>query len=317
MPPALSLQDVRIRFGERFAVDGVSLDVQRGEVVGLLGPNGSGKSTTLALAAGVLDPLSGTVAIEGICRSDHPAAFAMQVGLVPQDCALFDEMTAAENLFFFGKLYGLSGKDLRRRVLRSLSRMNVGDRAGSRVGTLSGGLKQRVNFAVALLHDPPVLLFDEPTASLDAASRDRLLVDLSRLRDDGHAILFTTHHWEEAEIGCDRVAVLERGKLVALGAPRELARRPAGGRAVLYGYLRTRPARFLVQSLRDRLGSTAEVEVTGRRLRLAAANSDDLGRALAKVLGSGFELETFHTPPASLIGGFDRMLAAPAGAEAA
>ena len=317
MPSALTLQDVRIRFGDRFAVDGVSLNVHRGEVMGLLGPNGSGKSTTLSLAAGLLDPLSGTVSLEGLARSADPAAFAMKVGLVPQECALYDEMTAAENLFFFGKLYGLTGKDLRRRVLRSLSRLGVSDRAGSRVGTLSGGLKQRVNFAVALLHDPPVLLLDEPTASLDSASRDRLLTDLARLRDDGHAIVFSTHHWEEAEIGCDRVAVLERGKLVALGAPRELTRRPAGARSVLYGYLRTRPARFLLQSLRERLGSKADVEVTGRRLRLASDSSEELGRALAKVLAAGIELETFHTPPTGIERGFPRGAPTHTGAEAA
>ena len=304
MTVALSLQDIRVRYGDRVVVDGVSLEVQRGEVVGLLGPNGSGKSTTLAVASGAIDPFNGQVSIEGISRSDDPVGFAMKVGLVPQESALYDELTVAENLFFFGNLYGLAGKDLRRRVIRSLSRLSVGDHAGHRVGTLSGGLKQRVNFAVVLLHDPPVLLLDEPTASLDAATRDRLLADLSRLRDDGHAILFSTHHWEEAEIGCDRVAVLELGKLVALDEPRELLRQSSTGRAVLYGHLRTRPPRFEVQALRDRLGSRVELEVTGRRLRLAAETSEELGRALASVLAEGWDMETFRTPP----GVFDRTI---------
>ena len=317
MPPALSLQNLSVRFGDRLAVDGVSFEVQRGEVLGLLGPNGSGKSTTLAAAAGLLDPFAGTVVIEGLTRSADPAGFAMMVGLVPQECALYDELTAAENLAFFGKLYGLEGKDLRRRVIRNLARMGVGDRAGHRVGTLSGGLKQRVNVAAALLHDPPVLLLDEPTASLDAPSRDHLLADLARLRDEGHAVLFSTHHWDEAELACDRVAVLERGKLIALGAPRDLLRQPAGGRPVLYGYLRTRPPRFLRQSLREKLGSTVELEITGRRLRLAANSSEDLGRALAKVLAAGFELETFHTPPAAIERRVEANSAVRTGAEAA
>jgi ABC-2 type transport system ATP-binding protein len=296
--PVLSLRNLRVRFGDRVVVDGVSLDVSRGEIAGLVGPNGSGKSTTLAVAAGLLDPFEGEVHLDGRPRSADPAAFALRIGFVPQDLALYDELTAAENLLFFGKLYGLAGKDLRRRAVRSLARLGVGERAGHRVGTLSGGLKQRVNIAAALLHDPPVLLLDEPTANLDAASRDRLFADLDRLRDDGHAILFTTHHWDEAELGCDRVAVLERGKLTACGEPRDL-RIPAGG-AVLYGHLRTRPPRYAVQALRIRLEKGVKIEVTGRRLRLAAETSEELGVALACVLAEGFDLETFRTPPASL-----------------
>jgi ABC-2 type transport system ATP-binding protein len=315
MSAVLTFHDVRMRFGDRCAVDGVSFEVNRGEVVGLLGPNGSGKSTTIAAAAGVLEPCSGSVRIAGRSRRDDPAAYALCVGLLPQECALYDELTAAENLMFFGKLYGLSGKELRRRTVRALARFGLGDRAGHRVGTLSCGLKQRVNLAVALLHDPPLLLLDEPTAALDAASRDRLFIDLGRLRDDGHAILLSTHHWDEAELGCDRVAILERGKLAAIGEPRQLRRRPSD-RAILYGHLRARPPRFQVQSLRDRLGSSAEMEVTGRRLRLAATSSEALGRALAQVLSEGFALESYHTPPAAIERALDRA-AHPSTAEAA
>src|SRR5262245_590699 len=139
MPVALSLQAVRVRYGDRTALDGVSVEVQRGEVVGLLGPNGSGKSTTLAVAAGVLDPIEGSVAVDGVRRADDPLAFAARVGLVPQDCALYDELTAAENLAFFGQLYGLSGRDLRRGIARTLSRVRLADRADHIADTLSGG----------------------------------------------------------------------------------------------------------------------------------------------------------------------------------
>ncbi|MDB5305924.1 MAG: transporter ATP-binding protein [Gemmataceae bacterium] len=300
MPAALSLQDVRVRFGDRLAVDGVSLDVRRGEIVGLLGPNGSGKSTTLAVAAGVLDPAEGVVAVEGVRRAADPAGFAARVGLVPQDCALYDELTAADNLMFFGKLYGLAGRDLRRRVVRTLSRVGMAGRAGHRVGTLSGGMKQRVNLAAALLHDPPVLLLDEPTAALDPAGRDALFADLARVRDDGHAVLLSTHRLDEAEQGCDRVAVLDRGKLAALGEPGALFRSRASDRAVLYGHLRARPPRFLVRAIRHQLGPRVELDVTGRRLRLAAESSEALGRALARVLTEGVEMDTFHTPPGTL-----------------
>ncbi len=300
LPVALSLLDVTVRYGTRVAIECVSLDVRRGEIVGLLGPNGSGKSTTLAVAAGVLDPHSGTVTVEGRTRAADPGAFARRVGLVPQEPAVYDELTAADNLTFFGELYGLAGSDLRRRVARTLARVKLTDRARHRVSTFSGGMKQRLNLAAALLHDPHVLLLDEPTASLDPASRDALFADLTRFRDDGHAILLTTHHIDEAEGGCDRVAVLEKGKLVASGAPAELLRTCAADRAVLYGHLRTRPPKYLERAIRRRLGAGAELEITGRRLRLSADTSEQLGAALATLLAEGVELEAYRTPAGAL-----------------
>jgi ABC-2 type transport system ATP-binding protein len=300
LPVALSLTDVRVRYGPRIAVDGVSLEVRRGEIVGLLGPNGSGKSTVLAVAAGVLDPLEGSVTIEGIDRAADPIGFAHRVGLVPQECGLYDELTATENLTFFGKLYGLSGSDLRRRVARVLSRVRLTDRAPHRIDTFSGGMKQRLNLAVALIHDPLVLLLDEPTAALDPASRDAFFADLTHLRDDGHAVLLSTHHLDEAELGCDRVAVLNHGKLMACGKPSELLRCRAADRPVLYGHLRIRPPKFLERAIRGRLGPGVELEVTGRRLRLTATTAEDLGRALASLLAEGLELEAYRTPTGTL-----------------
>lgn len=300
MTVALSLQDVRVRYGDTLAVDGVSLEVRRGEVVGLLGPNGSGKSTVLAVAAGVIDPVGGGVAVDGVPREADPIAFAARVGLVPQTCALYDELTPAENLTFFGGLYGLAGRDLHRRVVRVLSRFGLTEAAGHRVGTLSGGMRQRANLAAALLHDPTVLLLDEPTAALDPATRDAFFADLSRLRDDGHAVLFSTHHLDEAETGCDRVGVLDRGKLVAIGAPGELLSASPVGTAVVYGHLRTKLPRFLERSLKKRLGPAVELEVVGRRMRLAAIDTEELGRALALVLAEGVELESFRSPAGTL-----------------
>jgi ABC-2 type transport system ATP-binding protein len=281
-------------------VDGVSLSVQRGEIVGLIGPNGSGKSSTLAVAAGVLEPAGGTVAINEITRTADPTSFAMQVGFVPQECGLYDELTATDNLTFFGQLYGLGGHDLYRRVVRVLARVGLTERADTRVSTFSGGMKQRLNLAVALIHDPPVLLLDEPTAALDPASRDALFADLTRLRDDGHAILLTTHHLDEAELGCDRVAVLNQGKLVACGQPSDLLRCRSADRQVLYAHLRVRPPKFLMRAIRQRLAASVEFEITGRRMRLSAANGEELGAALATLLAEGIELETYRTPAGTL-----------------
>ena len=300
MPVALSLVDIRVRYGCRIAVDGVSLDVHRGEIVGLLGPNGSGKSSVLAVAAGVLSPLDGRVRIAEIDRAIDPIGFAHKVGLVPQECGLYEELTAAENLLFFGKLYGLSGTDLRRRVARVLGRVRLTDRAMQRIDTFSGGMKQRLNLAVSLIHDPLVLLLDEPTAALDPASRDAFFADLTHLRDDGHAVLLSTHHLDEAELGCDRIAVLNQGKLMACGAPGELLRCHALERPVLYGQLRTRPPKFLERAIRERLGPEVDLEVTGRRLRLTARTAESLGRALASLLAEGVQLEAYRTPAGSL-----------------
>jgi ABC-2 type transport system ATP-binding protein len=145
-----------------------------------------------------------------------------------------------------------------------------------------------------------VLLLDEPTASLDPASRDALFADLTRFRDDGHAILLTTHHVDEAESGCDRVAVLDQGKLTVCGEPAELLRTHATERAVLYGHLRTRPPKYLERAIRKRLGSRVELEITGRRLRLSAETSEELGHALASLLAEGIELESYRTPAGAI-----------------
>ena len=266
----------------------------------LLGPNGSGKSTTLAVAAGILDPIEGTVSAGGIRHAVDPIGYANRIGLVPQEPALYDELSAETNLIFFGRLYGLSGYDLRCRVAIALDRVRLTERGQDRVGTFSGGMKQRLNLAIALLHDPPLLLLDEPTASLDPKSRDALFSDLHRLRDAGHAVLLTTHHLDEAETSCDRIMLLEKGRVVAEGRPCDLIRHNTTGRAVLYGHLREPLPAFFLKGLRKRLGPKVEVEATGRRLRLSADTQESLGRALALVLSDGITLDTFRTPPGRL-----------------
>jgi|YNPBryunderm2012_1023409.scaffolds.fasta_scaffold18337_2 ABC-2 type transport system ATP-binding protein len=297
---ALILDRIYVRYGKHLAVNGLSLSVQRGEIVGLLGPNGSGKSTTLATAAGILEPYQGSVTVDGLRRDTDPEAFARLISLVPQEPALYDELTAEANLQFFGRLYGLSGCDLRSRVDLALSRCRLKDRARDRVSTFSGGLKQRLNLACALLHNPTVILLDEPTAALDPLSRDALFADLHELRESGHAIVLTTHHLDEAEYGCDRIAVVENGQIVASGQPHELIRHQPAGRSILYAHLREALPRFFVRGLRHKIGPEVEIEVTGRRLRLAAVDQERLGRALALILAEGIVLDSFRTPPGRL-----------------
>jgi ABC-2 type transport system ATP-binding protein len=297
---ALQLRDIRATYGSITAVDGLTLHVHRGEIVALLGPNGSGKSTTLGIAAGILDPVSGSVEIEGIDRASEPLRYATRVGFVPQDSAIYEEFTAVQNLEFFGRLHGLRGYELDSRIAKALARSRLIDRSHVRAGTFSGGLRRRLGIAVALLPDPPVLLLDEPTAALDSASRDELFAELHRLRDDGHAILLTTHHADEAEQGCDRIAVLENGRLVADGSPSELMRTRTAGRSVLFGHLHETLPKFVERRIRQRLDVGVGFEVTGHRVRLSAWTAKDLGRALALVLGEGACLDQFRSAPGRL-----------------
>jgi ABC-2 type transport system ATP-binding protein len=297
---ALQLRDIRAVYGSVTAVDGLSLRVHRGEIVALVGPNGSGKSTTLGIAAGALDPASGSVEIEGVDRAREPLRYASRVGFVPQDSAIYDEFTAVQNLEFFGRLHGLRGYELDSRIAKALGRSRLIDRSHHRAGTFSGGLRRRLGIAVAILPDPPVLLLDEPTAALDSASRDELFADLQRLRDEGHAMLLTTHHSDEAEQCCDRIAVLESGRLVADASPSELMRTRTSGRSVLFGHLRGALPKFVERRIRQRLDSSVGFEVTGHRVRLSAWTAEDLGRALALVLGEGARLDQFRSAPGRL-----------------
>jgi ABC-2 type transport system ATP-binding protein len=225
-PPVLSLQDVTLRYGATVAVDALSLEVRRGEIFGLLGPNGCGKSTTLAAVAGALVPAAGVIRVAGVEERSDALAYRRLVGLVPQELALYEELTPEDNLLFFGRLYGLRGRDLRRRAAQALDFVRLADRARHRVRALSGGMQRRLNLACALLHEPPLLLLDEPTVGIDPLSREAIFASLRSLRERGTALVFTTHHLEEAEQLCDRVGIMDRGRLVAVRALDESSAAP-------------------------------------------------------------------------------------------
>jgi len=217
----LSLSNVRKSFGRIVAVDGLSLSVRKGEVLGLLGPNGAGKSTSVSLAVGLLAPESGTVTIEGHGNPVAPEV-RQEIGVAPQALALYDLLTGEENLRFFGEVYGLSGDALDRRVAWCLDFVGLTDRKGDRAGGYSGGMKRRLNLAAAVLHDPELLLLDEPTVGVDPQSRNKIFESIETLHRDGRTIIYTTHYMEEAERLCDRIAIIDAGKLLALGTLSEL-----------------------------------------------------------------------------------------------
>jgi ABC-2 type transport system ATP-binding protein len=217
----LTLDNIQKKYGRITAVDGLSLTVARGEVLGLLGPNGAGKSTTVNLAVGLLAPDLGRVTIDGAGDPRDPAV-RKRIGVAPQALALYDVLTGQENLRFFGEVYGLAGRLLTERVAWSLDFVGLTDRARDRLGTYSGGMKRRLNLASALVHDPDLILLDEPTVGVDPQSRNQIFENILALKRLGRTLIYTTHYMEEAERLCDRVAVIDKGRLLALGSVSEL-----------------------------------------------------------------------------------------------
>ncbi len=211
----LTVQHLRKSFGALVAVDDVSFAVEPGQLVGLLGPNGAGKTTTVSIISGLLTPDAGSVLVGGHRLTGDVDPLKRRVGLVPQDLALYDELTARDNLRFFGALFGLHGAALDRAMHEALSLVELADRARDRVKTFSGGMKRRLNLAAGLLHDPDILLLDEPTVGVDPQSRNAIFDNLETLKRRGKALLYTTHYMEEAERLADRIVVIDRGQVIA------------------------------------------------------------------------------------------------------
>ena len=211
----LRLSHLRESYDGTLAVDDVSLDVGAGEIFGLLGPNGAGKTTTVHMAVGLIAPDAGDVQITGLGSPASPAVRA-RIGVAPQALALYDELSAEENLALFGSFYDLSGRRLAERLDWALAFAGLTDRRRDRVRAYSGGMKRRLNLAVAVLHEPDVILLDEPTVGVDPQSRNRIFENILALRGQGRTIVYTTHYMEEAERLCDRVGIMDHGKILAV-----------------------------------------------------------------------------------------------------
>jgi ABC-2 type transport system ATP-binding protein len=213
--PALQVEDVRKSFGNTPAVSGVSLAVEPGELFGLLGPNGAGKTTLLSISAGLLEPDGGSVKLKGTPFRSTDRAMRPLVGIGTQDLAVYPELTARENLAFFGKLYGMRDPDLADRVNELLAAVGLTDRADGRAGTFSCGMKRRLNLAVAVVHRPTLLLLDEPTTGVDPQSRNHIFEMVRKLNAGGMTVVYTSHYMEEVQALCRRIAIMDGGKVVA------------------------------------------------------------------------------------------------------
>ena len=211
----LEAKDLHKSYAGSPAVAGVSLQVTPGEIVGLLGPNGAGKTTTLSMICGLTTPDSGSVTVGGLPMGVGACPAKQRIGLVPQDLALYDDLPARMNLETFGALYGLDRATLRTRANQALELVGLSDRAGDKVSKFSGGMKRRLNIACALLHNPDIVLCDEPTVGVDPQSRNAIFDNLEALRAQGKAVLYTTHYMEEAERLCDRIVIMDHGRVIA------------------------------------------------------------------------------------------------------
>lgn len=227
----VNLINVSKRFGTKTVVNDLSIEIRRGELFGLLGPNGAGKTTTINMLIGGLLPDTGEVRING-GGSPGDADVKRLIGVVPQSLAVYENLTADQNLDFFGRLYGMRGKELTDNIQRVFDIVNLGDRRKDRVKTYSGGMKRRLNIAIALLHHPLLLILDEPTVGVDPQSRNAIFDSLRRMKDEGCTILLTSHYLEEAQQLCDSVAIMDEGKLVANGPVDEIVA-AHGGQSIL------------------------------------------------------------------------------------
>ena len=218
----LHCSGLRKTFGDLVAVDDVSFEIDVGETYGLLGPNGAGKTTTVSLICGLLERDGGEVVVAGTPLSGSGTAAKAHIGYVPQELALYPDLSGRENLRFFGQLYGLDKRTLAERIEHTLDIVGLTDRASDRVDRYSGGMKRRLNIAAGLLHSPRLLILDEPTVGVDPQSRERILENVEKLAAEGMAVLYTTHYMEEAERLCDRVGIIDEGRVIAEGTRREL-----------------------------------------------------------------------------------------------
>jgi ABC-2 type transport system ATP-binding protein len=217
------------RYGNLEAVKGLSFAIRRGEIFGFLGPNGAGKTTTISMLSCLLEPTEGTAMVAGHDVVKAPNEVKRRIGLVPQELALYPTLSARDNLDYFGRIYGLRGRALRQRVDEMLEMVTLTERAKAAVKTYSGGMKRRLNIAAGMLHCPEVLFLDEPTVGVDPQSRNAIFEHVEQLRGEGMTVLYTTHYMEEAERLCDRVAIIDEGRIVALDTPRKLIADLGGG----------------------------------------------------------------------------------------
>jgi len=282
--PVLQIQDLVKCYGNQRVVDRVSFNVAPGSCVALLGPNGAGKTTTISIIAGLITPNSGSVLIHGRTFSSDTDPLKQGIGLVPQDLALYDELSALENLRFFGSLYDIHGAPLREAIERSLTLVGLESRSHDRVGTFSGGMKRRLNLAASLLHNPSILLLDEPTVGVDPQSRNAIFDTIETLVRIGKTVLYTTHYMEEVERLCEQVVIMDHGRVVANDTLSQLKSRSQSSTRLRFD-LDNAPSQALIQALSS-IPNVSEVRVVQHQIQLTVPAIDQTTEIILATLRS-------------------------------
>ncbi len=294
----LRVTNLHKSFGSRQAVKAVSFEVGKGQTVGLLGPNGAGKSTTVSMVCGLLQPDQGEVHLNGHRVAQGNSAAKMLMGLVPQDLALYEDLSARENLRIFGALYGLTGAALKNRCAQVLELVQLSDRMADKPGTFSGGMKRRLNIAAALLHTPQLLILDEPTVGVDPQSRNAIFDSLEVLKRQGCSLIYTSHYMEEVERLADHIVIIDHGVVIANESPAALYQRlPA--KAALRITPEQLPSETLLQSLRQQQG-VADVVLEGQDLLIGLTAAEAAQDVLVWLTQQGCRAAHFSTARTSL-----------------
>ena len=275
MKAILDVKNLVKKYGDLTAVKGISFDIKEGEIFSLLGPNGAGKTTTISILSTLYAPTSGEATIGGHSITKDPMAVRNLIGVVPQELALYDDLSARENLIFWGQMYGLSGKALRIRVDEVLVQIGLADKAGNRIKTYSGGMKRRVNIGVGLLHKPSLLFMDEPTVGIDPQSRRAILDSVKALNQQGMTVLYTTHYMEEAEELSTRVGILDHGELIALGTQAELNRQVGENDTLILHIDESQNGETLAAAVR-KIRSVLKADITDHTVAVIAPEAEEI-----------------------------------------
>jgi ABC-2 type transport system ATP-binding protein len=284
--PIVAVEGLVKRYGDVVAVDDISFDIRQGEIFGLLGPNGAGKTTTINVLCTYTEPTAGQVAVVGHSVSAEPEAVKRAIGVVPQDISLYPDLNAVENLRFFGRMYDVPKAKLEQRTGELLQLVGLADHARRRVEHYSGGMKRRLNLAVGLLSEPRFLMLDEPTVGVDPQSRNAIFENIQALNQQGLTILYTTHYMEEAELLCQRVAIMDEGRIIALDTPHNLIN--TLGTGIIHIGVRD----DMDEEMLARLRTLPQVKAVARRDDTLAFETVEAQRALLDIIGLFNETDT-------------------------
>ena len=285
MTSILEVQNLVKNYGDFQAVKGVTFNIEEGEIFSLLGPNGAGKTTTISMLSTLYTPTSGDAVIGGHSVTKDPMGVRNIIGVVPQDLALYEDLTARENLVFWGQMYNLSGKSLNIRVDEVLEQIGLTDKAKNRVKTFSGGMKRRVNIGVGLLHKPRLLFMDEPTVGIDPQSRRAILDTVKDLNKQGMTLLYTTHYMEEAEELSNRVGIIDHGELIAIGSQKELTQQVGQSETLILHINENDDPQALIPSFKG-IKDVLEANVIGTEISIITPSAKDV---LASVVSKANE----------------------------